>query len=282
MNDRGLSAPLGTAGARFARDTDGGVTVWRDGFPQSHVRLDDPTVLAFEYVAQMALAFDALTSSDPLRVTHVGGAGLTLARYIAHTRPGSPQIVLEPDTDLTAAVRAELPLPRGHRIRIRAQDGITGVPLLARESADVVLLDAFDQGRVPASLGTCEFLADVARVLAPRGVLIANLADEPGWRYVARVVASAAAAGLVCCLVGLHEVLKGRRYGNVVLVAVQGRDPGACGEAALRRAAARCPYPTGVRGPSETAQLARSARPFTARDCAPSPEPCPSNRWRVR
>ncbi|MEP7159989.1 MAG: fused MFS/spermidine synthase [Dermatophilaceae bacterium] len=258
------------------------MTVWRDGFPQSYVRLDDPTVLEFEYVAQMALALDALTTQNPLRATHVGGAGLTLARYIAHTRLGSPQIVLEPDADLTAAVRAELPLPRGHRIRIRAQDGITGVQLLACESADVVLLDAFHEGRVPASLGTIEFLADVARVLAPGGVLIANLADEPGWRYVARVAASAAAADLVCCLVGLHEVLKGRRYGNVVLVAVQGRDLGACGEAALRRAAARCPYPTGVRGPSETAQLARSARPFTARDCAPSPEPCPSNRWRVR
>ena len=36
----------------------------------------------------------------PLRVTHVGGAGMTLGRWIHRVHPGSPQIVLEPDTAL--------------------------------------------------------------------------------------------------------------------------------------------------------------------------------------
>ena len=39
---------------------------------------------------------DALPAG-PLAVTHVGGGGCTLARYLAATRPGSSQIVLEPD-----------------------------------------------------------------------------------------------------------------------------------------------------------------------------------------
>ncbi len=67
-------------------------------------------------------------SSTPCRpgglaVTHVGGAAMTLPRYVQHTRPGSPQVVLEPDAALTERVRRDLPLPRGHRIRVRPQPG---------------------------------------------------------------------------------------------------------------------------------------------------------------
>ena len=89
------------------------VTVMRDGHPQSAVSLGNPEYLEFEYVQHLALAIDALCRPGPLRVTHIGGGGLTLPRWIAHTRPGSPQIVLEPDQHLTDLVRAHLPLPAG-------------------------------------------------------------------------------------------------------------------------------------------------------------------------
>ena len=118
------------------------VTVVLDGQPQSAVDVDDPTRLDFEYVQHFALAIEALAADGPLRVTHVGGAGLTLARWLNHSRDGSPQIVLEPDAALTDAVRRELPLPRGHRIRVRPVDGLTGVAALRDASADVIVLDA--------------------------------------------------------------------------------------------------------------------------------------------
>lgn len=170
-------------------------TVMRDGHPQSYVDLDDPTLLAFEYVQHFACVLDALPSGS-LGVTHVGGAGLTLARYVEATRPGSPQIVLEPDAELTDLVRRELPLPRRHRIRVRPVDGRSGVAALKDDSADVVVVDAYADGRVPADLGTVEFLTDVARVLRPTGLVLLNLADEPNGRYVAAVAAGAHAAGL--------------------------------------------------------------------------------------
>ncbi len=116
------------------------VTVVRDGQPQSAVDLDDPRRLDFEYVQHLALCVDSLAPDGTLRVTHVGGAGLTLPRWVQATRPGSPQVVLEPDAALTEAVRRELPLPRGHRIRVRPLDGVAGVAGLRDASADVVVV----------------------------------------------------------------------------------------------------------------------------------------------
>src|SRR6188768_2208554 len=143
------------------------VTVVLDGQPQSAVDLDDPERLDFEYVQHLALCVETLAPEGMLRVTHVGGAGLTLARWVHHRRPRSPQVVLEPDAALTEAVRRELPLPRGHRIRVRAVDGLTGIRAVRDASADVLVLDAYAGGRVPAELGTLEWFGEVARVLAP-------------------------------------------------------------------------------------------------------------------
>ncbi|XVX19820.1 spermidine synthase [Actinomycetota bacterium] len=263
----------------FVPDGEGGVIVMRDGQPQSHVVLDDPETLAFEYISHFALVLDTLPDG-PLAVTHVGGAGLTLPRWVHHTRPGSPQIVLEPDAPMTEAVRRELPLPKGHRIRVRAIDGLAGVRALADESADAVVLDAYAEGRVPAELVSPAFLTDVARVLRPDGLALLNLADESGLRWVSRVAATAASTDCFTAyaLLGTHDVLKGRRFGNTVLVASRG--PLDVDE--LRRRAARSPFPTGVRTDAEVRRMARSTTAFRDDDVASSPEPPELGRWRVR
>lgn len=275
---RRTTAESPCAGVHFITDERGGVTVLLDGHPQSYVDPADPSNLAFEYVAQMALALDALAPPGPLAVTHVGGAGLTLPRYVAHSRPRSPQIVLEPDAATTESVRRELPLPRGHRIRVRAEDGAAGVAALADASADAVLLDAFADGRVPAALGAVEFLAQTARVLRPGGLLIANVADEPARRYLGRFAAGCAAAGLGhLAFIATHDVLKGRRFGNTVIVA----GAAAYDVHALRRAAARCPFPTGVRAESDLTRWTAGSAPFTAESAQPSPQPPAPGAWRA-
>lgn len=257
-------------------DPRGGVTVVVDGQPQSHVVPDDPAMLGFEYIQHMAAVLDLLPAGR-IGVTHVGGAGLTLPRYVQHTRPGSPQIVFEPDESLTAHVRRLLPLPRGHRIRVRPIPGEEGVAALAPDSADVLVLDAFCQGRVPSGLTSVEFLREVHRVLRSTGLFIANLPDEPGMRFVARVAAAAGKAGLQHrVLVATHDVLKGRRFGNVVLVA--GAQP--CEVAELRRTVARSPFPTGVRDGLDA--WCAGAAPSTAAAPARSPSAPPAKGWRVR
>jgi len=256
-------------------DRPGGWLLLTDRIRQSYVDLDDPTYLDFEYVQAFADVLDALPDG-PLAVTHVGGGAATLARYVAATRPGSPQIVLEPDAALTALVRARLPFPRGSRIRVRAVEGRAGVEALKDASADVLVLDAFHGGRVPAHLTTREFLADAARVLRGDGVLLVNVADGPPVSYTRRLTATLAAVFAEVLAVADSAVLKGRRFGNVVLVAGRGALP----TAAIHRAAARAAFPRTVHAGAKLTAFVAGAAPLT--DAAPlrSPEP-PDEMWRI-
>src|SRR6476661_10342634 len=132
-----------------AGDRPGSFVLRMSGMDQSHVDLEDPTRVVFEYVRRLADLVDVLApAGEPLRVVHVGGAAMTLARYVAATRPRSPQVVLEPAAELTDLVRAELPLPRRSGIKVRPVDGRTGTAALRDGAADVVILDAFDGARV--------------------------------------------------------------------------------------------------------------------------------------
>jgi hypothetical protein len=263
---------------RLDRDGQGGVTVVVDGTPQSYVQPDDPRFLVFEYVQQFALVVDALPPG-PLAVTHVGGAGLTFPRYVEVTRPGSTQVVLEPDAALTEVVRRELPLPRRHQIRVRPVDGSAGMRGLADGSADVVVVDAYAQGRIPLDLTTVAFLTDVRRVLRPAGVALLNIADEPRRRFLGRALATVTAAGFADRLVlGTSEVLRGRRFGNSVVVT----SSAPLNVAAIRRGVARMPFPAGVRHGDEVDRLVSGARPLTDDDNEMSPPPPDPGRWRLR
>jgi spermidine synthase len=150
------------------------------------------------------------------------------------------------------------------------------VSALADASADVVVLDAYADGRVPASLTTLEFLTDVRRVLKADGLFLANLVDEPGLRYIARVVAGLRALFADLAMVSSTDVLKGRRFGNVVLAASSWLDV-----EELRRQIARQPFPAGVRDRKQLMLRYSSYRPWTDADCAPSPEPA-RDGWRIR
>lgn len=257
-------------------DEHGGYAVSRDGHPQSYVHLEDPGLLVYEYVQHLAMALDTLPSGR-LRLTHVGGAGLSFARYVQHTRPGSPQIVLEPDVELTAAVREQLPLPRGHRIRVRAVDGLAGVSALRERSADVVVVDAFDEGRVPGELAGTTFAQHLARVLVPGGLIAFNTCDDIGLRHARSLAATLGEALPHLGLIALKEVLSGRRFGNVVILASD--EPLA--EAALSRRAASAPFPTTFLPGVATRNWLGGAQPFGASGIR-SPVPPDPGAWRRR
>ena len=240
---------------------------------QSYVDLDDPRHLEFDYVQRVADLVEAVFEPGvPLRAVHVGGAGLTLPRYLAATRPGSTQTVLEPDAELTEFVRARLPLPRGNGIKVRAVDGRGGLPELRDGIADLVVLDAFAGARVPAELTTVEAFAELHRVLRPDGVLALNVTDSGGLRFTRRVLAGLRAELASVGLCTEPSTLKGRRFGNVVLVASD-RPLDAGTWAALADRAGRPPFPYRVLHGARLEQLVGSARPYTDADAEPSPPP---------
>ncbi len=217
----GVSRREQTARVEIVATEHAGAHVVRvDGRDQSHVDLDDPTRLAFDYVRRMGDVVDAAAAAGaPLRVVHVGGGGLTMPRYVAATRRGSAQGVLEPDEELTAIVRDRLPLPRRSGIKVRPVDGRSGIAALRDGYADLVLLDAYHDGEVPRDLLGTEFLADAARVLAPGGLLLVNLADAAPFALARRVVAGLRTSFGHVVVSAEPPTLRGRRPGNLLLVA---------------------------------------------------------------
>ncbi|GAB2684330.1 spermidine synthase [Kribbella swartbergensis] len=128
--------------------------------------------------------------------------------------------MLEPDEDLTEFVREALPLPKRSGIKVRGVSGRAGITELYDDSADLLILDAFEHEAVPSNLVTAEFFAECARVLRPAGVLVANLIDgSAGLPFVRRTAATVRAAIGDGVVLAERKVLRGKGFGNVILVA---------------------------------------------------------------
>jgi spermidine synthase len=243
-----------------------------DGMDQSLVDLSDPTRLVFDYVRRIGDVIDAHAPAGvPLRVLHVGGAGLSLPRYVAATRPRSAQVVLEPDADLVEHVRAALPLPARSGIKIRVVDGRSGIAALREAAMDLVVVDAFARGRMPAELTTTPFWQEVARVLRPDGRLVANLVDDAPFRHARRVIAGIRSALPELVVTAEPATLRGRRQGNLVVVA--SRVPGVSIAAALGAAATRAGAPYRVLDSPAVSDTLGGGTPFTDANAEAGPAP---------
>ncbi|MBC7632337.1 MAG: fused MFS/spermidine synthase [Flavobacterium sp.] len=252
------------------RERPSSFTLRIDGTDQSHVDLADPTRLEFDYMQRIADVIDGHgVTGEPLRVVHIGGAAMTIPRYVAATRPRSAQTVLEPDERVTALVRAELPLPRNSGIKVRAVDGRSGMATLRPDFADIVVLDAFDGAQIPADLCTAEFFDVASGVVAERGLLLLNLADRAPFPYVRRVLRGVLGSFAQVMMSAEPATLKGRRFGNILVVASQ--SPIAW--EALARRAASSPFPYRVLPYRDVLDRFAGGTPFTDADSEQSPAP---------
>ncbi|MGP7961364.1 spermidine synthase [Sanguibacter sp. A247] len=271
-----VAVATGTVEAVVDRDDPLGVTLHVNGVPSSYVHAD-PTVLTFEYMEHMAALLDAL-EPGPLRALHVGAAGCTLPRWIDARRPGSRQVAIDPDPVLLELVREWFTLPRSPALRLRAADGRTAIASAPPESSDVIIRDAFAGATTPEHLTTDGWSREVLRVLRPGGLYLANIADRAPLR-LARAEVATALAGLATApddsgtttgprwsrvvLVAEPAVLKGRRYGNLVLAAVRAGGTsidltGAQVDRALRRLA----VPAHIVADNELERFAAGAGPL--------------------
>lgn len=258
--------------SRFA----GGFELEVAGTPQSHVDLDDPTHLHFEYVARMAAVIDRLRMpGQPLTAIHLGGGALTLPRYLAHTRPGSRQQVIELEQPLIDLVRAELPLPRGAQVRVRigdAREVAAKLPAGLQGAADLVVSDVFAGAQTPAHLTTLGYYRVLAGLLAPGGVLLVNVADGAGLAFARRQVATVRAVLGEVIVLAEVQTLKGRRFGNLVIAASADPLPVEW----LPRLMAAGPHPAKVAQGDEIDAFVRGAAVVTDADATASPKPAAS------
>jgi spermidine synthase len=123
---------------------------------------------------------------------------------------------VEINPEVVAAARTFFGLPPDEdRVKVLVADGAAYVP--SRPAAyDVLLLDAFEDGRSVRALATQEFYDACRDALRPGGILVVNfIADEPRFgTYLARI--ERAFGGKVLCLPAEDRV-------NMIVLGLRGR-----------------------------------------------------------
>jgi hypothetical protein len=206
---------FGTAELLADDDRPAGWLLSVNGVAQSYVDLTDPTHLEFDYVRLVGDLVDlAAPRDEPLTALHLGGGGCSIARYIAATRPGSRQVVVEADDLLAAVVRRELGV-KGFRLRVGdAREALTKV---RPDSSDVVISDVFAGSELPRHCTTLEYLEGVRGALRAGGTYIVNIGDGPPLAFAKSQAATLLAAFDHVVVTAEPAILRGRRFGNVVL-----------------------------------------------------------------
>ena len=279
--NRTLSASGLTAEIAPDRWVPGSFTLTVDGTPQSHVNLNDPTQLFFEYVQRMGHVIDQLgMPGEPITAVHLGAGALTLPRYVDATRPGSRQQVIELESDLVDFVRTELPWSSKASIRVRhgdAREVLEKLPGGLTGSVDLLVVDVFSGARTPAHVTSIEFYSRAVALLSDRGILLANIADGPGLTFARGQAATLRSAiGNVAALAET-QILKGRRFGNIVLVGSKTPLPFDW----MPRLLAAGPHPSKVVSGDELTQFIAGASVVTDTTATPSPPPS-KNIFQIR
>ena len=212
---------ISTGTAELVHAVDGGWLLSINGAQSSHIDPDRPDTLDFEYMRQAAavIADRWPGRNEPLRVLHLGAAGCAMPRYLAHRYPQSRHVAVEIDAELARLAREWFDLPRAPRLRIRVGDAREVTESLREQTRDVVMRDAFAGSVTPEHLTTVEFTESVQRVLTPGGLYLANCGDRRDLRSMRSEIATIADVFAHVELISDPAMFKGRRSGNIIVVA---------------------------------------------------------------
>ena len=193
-----------------------------NGVMSSHIDLADPLFLDFEYMRWMAALIESRwppsdVSAAKLRGLHLGGGACSLARYFSAAYPDARQVVVELDGKLAEYVRGWFDLPKAPLLRIRVGEARAVTETLTEHTRDFIIRDVFAGAFTPRPLTTAEFNQHAKRVLAPGGLYVANSGDAPDLKNAREDAATIAAAFKHTVIIADPAMLKGRRYGNMVM-----------------------------------------------------------------
>ncbi|TNB76249.1 spermidine synthase [Arthrobacter sp. BB-1] len=201
-----------------------------NGVMSSHIDLADPLFLDFEYMRWMAALIESRwppsgvssgaaqkPEAPKLRGLHLGGGACSLARYFHAVYPDARQVVVELDGKLAEYVRGWFDLPKAPLLRLRVGEARHVTETLTAETRDFIIRDVFAGAVTPRPLTTAEFNQHVRRVLAPGGMYVVNSGDAPDLKNAREDAATIAASFRHTVIIADPAMLKGRRYGNMVM-----------------------------------------------------------------
>ncbi|GAB3527029.1 spermidine synthase [Arthrobacter monumenti] len=207
------------------------------GAQQSHVNLAHPESVFYEYLRRIANVVDLVApENQPIRALHLGAGALTLARYIAVTRPGSIQHAVEHERELLDFVLRHLPLPAGTDLTNQIGDAREALakfdggafPGSAFDSDgldkdgcgafDVVVLDVFAGPDSAPHLTEPSFYSEAANLLSERGVLLVNVGDDPPLAFARSQIRALDQVMDDVAALAEEAMFSGRYPGNIVLV----------------------------------------------------------------
>ncbi|GAC1514280.1 MAG: spermidine synthase [Pseudarthrobacter sp.] len=202
------------------QDNSNGWLLKINGVMSSHIDLADPLFLDFEYMRWMAALIESRwppNTGSKLRGLHLGGGACSLARYFHAAYPDARQVVVELDGKLAEYVRGWFDLPKAPLLRLRVGEAREVTETLTADTRDFIIRDVFAGSLTPRPLTTAELTEHIKRVLAPGGVYVVNSGDAPDLKNAREDAATSAAAFEHTLIIADPAMLKGRRYGNMVM-----------------------------------------------------------------
>lgn len=139
---------------------------------QSRMRKDAPDELQVGYTRVM-MGF-MLFLPAPRDILVVGLGGGSLSKFCFQHLPDTVVTTVEIDPDIIALREQFAIPPDDERFRVICADAALYLRDRAA-SADVILLDGYEDAGLPLALGSAEFYRDCHNALRPGGILAANL-----------------------------------------------------------------------------------------------------------
>ncbi len=211
---------MGTLELLTDRSRPGGRMLLIDGLSHGYVDLDDPAHLELDYIARIGAALEVLVPrGEAASVLHLGGGAFSLPRFLASTRPQVTQTVIEKSGAVIKLAEQHLRLRRSERLVVVKADASTWIDRAEDASFDLVIGDAFVGTETPAPMATPTFALDVHRVLRPGGRYLLNVVDQPRWEFAAQQSQILRARFGEVLAFGGREVVRGKKSGNLLLLA---------------------------------------------------------------
>lgn len=143
---------------------------------QSSMYLDAPFDTDFEYPAYLHTPLALVPEATRTLVIGLGGGSVVKRMWRDYPRMSIDVVELDPE--IVEVAHRYFELPRDQRIRVFVGDGRAFLETCA-DTYDIVIVDAFDEDRVPRPLTTEEFLRLARDRLSPTGVVAYNFIGAP-------------------------------------------------------------------------------------------------------